>query len=71
LVRCARGADCRRAELVDGELVGGFILPTERWHLGHPDPESVGRPEYVQCNTGGAVEVARQSEARAVTGFRA
>ena len=52
LVRCARGGACRRAELVDGELVGGFILPTERWHLGHPDGESVGGPEHVKCNTG-------------------
>ena len=52
LVRCARGGACRRAELVGGELVGGFILPTERWHLGHPDGESVGGPEHVKCNTG-------------------
>ena len=29
-VRCARGAACKRAELVDGELVGGFIRPGER-----------------------------------------
>jgi hypothetical protein len=52
VVRCARGPACRRAELLDGELVGGFILPTERWHLGHPDGESVGGPEHVRCNTG-------------------
>jgi hypothetical protein len=51
-VRCARGAACRRAEWVDGELVGGLILPRERWHLGHPDGESVGGPEHVRCNTG-------------------
>lgn len=52
LVRCARGAACRRSELVDGELLGGFIEPTERSHLGHPDGESVGGPEHVVCNTG-------------------
>ena len=39
-VRCARGAACKRAELVDGEFVGGFIEPGERWHLGHPDGEA-------------------------------
>jgi hypothetical protein len=52
LVRCARGAACRRAELIDGELVGGLILPREPWHLGHPDGESTGGPEHVSCNTG-------------------
>ena len=51
-VRCARGAACRHAEYVDGELAGGFILPGEKWHLGHPDGESVGGPEHVACNTG-------------------
>jgi hypothetical protein len=24
----------------------------EKWHLGHPDGESVGGPEHVACNTG-------------------
>ena len=52
LVRCARGAACRRRELVDGELVGGLIRAGERWHLGHADGESVGGPEHVACNTG-------------------
>lgn len=52
LVRCARGAACRRREFVDGELVGGLILAGEQWHLGHPDGESVGGPEHVACNTG-------------------
>jgi hypothetical protein len=51
-VRCARGAACGWAELVDGELVGGFILPGAPWHLGHPDGESAGGPEHVRCNTG-------------------
>jgi hypothetical protein len=32
--------------------VGGLIEPGERWHLGHPDGESVGGPEHVRCNTG-------------------
>jgi hypothetical protein len=50
-VRCARGAACKRAEPVGGELVGGVIRPGERWHLGHPDGESVGGPEHVACNT--------------------
>ena len=52
VVRCARGAACRRSELVAEELLGGFILPGERWHLGHADGESVGGPEHVACNTG-------------------
>ena len=51
-VRCARGADCLRAELVDVQCVGGFIRPGERWHLGHPDGESAGGPEHVRCNAG-------------------
>ena len=51
-VRCARGGACGRAELVDGELVGGLIRPDEEWHLGHPDGESVGGPEHRKCNAG-------------------
>jgi hypothetical protein len=51
-VRCARGAGCRRAEIVDGTIVGGLIEPGEKWHLGHPDGESVGGPEHEACNTG-------------------
>jgi len=51
-VRCARGSACRRAELVDGELVGGLIRAGEGWHLGHPDGESAGGPEHIACNTG-------------------
>jgi hypothetical protein len=38
--------------LVEGELVGGLILPGELWHMGHPDGESVGGPEHVRCNAG-------------------
>ena len=49
-VRCARGAACKRAELVNGVLTGGIIEPGEKWHLGHPDSESVGGPEHVGCN---------------------
>lgn len=51
-VRCARGAHCLRAEWVDGELVGGLILPGEPWQLGHPDEESAGGPEHRRCNVG-------------------
>jgi hypothetical protein len=51
-VRCARRSGCRRSEWVDGELVGGLILPGEPWHLGHPDGESVGGPEHRACNVG-------------------
>ena len=49
-VRCAAGAYCRYAELVEGQLVGGFILPGTPWDLGHPDDESVGGPEHAACN---------------------
>ena len=51
-VRCARGAHCLRAEWVDGELVGGLIVPGEPWQLGHPDDESAGGPEHRRCNVG-------------------
>jgi hypothetical protein len=51
-VRCAAGACCEYAEVVDGELVGGLIHAGEQWHLGHPDDESVGGPEHVRCNSG-------------------
>jgi hypothetical protein len=52
LVRCARGAACLRAELIDGEWLGGFIRQGERWDMGHPDGESVGGPEHAACNRG-------------------
>ena len=68
-VRCARGAHCLRAEWVDGELVGGLILPGEPWHLGHPDDESVGGPEHRRCNVGaprgGGLRMRRRGEPRA------
>lgn len=65
VVRCARGAACKRAELVDGDLVGGLILPGERWHLGHPDGESVGyAPEHVACNTGAPSRLRARSRSR-------
>lgn len=57
-VRCARGAACSRAEFVDGRLVGGFIRPGERWHLGHEDGESVGGPEHVRCNVSAPMRLA-------------
>ena len=48
MVRCARGEHCKFAELVDGELVGGFIRGA--WDLGHADLESNGGPEHRGCN---------------------
>ena len=47
-VRCGRGEACKFAELVDGELVGGFIRGP--WDLGHADGESVGGAEHRACN---------------------
>jgi hypothetical protein len=52
LVRCARGSACRRAEVVDGELVGGLIKSWESWDMGHPDTESACGPEHSACNRG-------------------
>jgi hypothetical protein len=49
-VRCARGAACRYAEVVDGVMVGGLIRAGERWDLGHADHDSVGGPEHRYCN---------------------
>ena len=66
-VRCARGAACRRAEFVDGALLGGFIEPGEAWHLGHPDGESVGGPEHVALQYRRPFAPPRASEARAMT----
>ena len=53
-VRCRRSASRRFAELVDGDVVGGLIAPTARWHLGHFDGEGAAMtsPEHVACNTG-------------------
>jgi hypothetical protein len=49
-VRCARGAFCEYAELIEGVLVGGLIHAGEAWDVGHPDGESVGGPEHAVCN---------------------
>jgi hypothetical protein len=49
-IRCARGAACKFAEVVDGRKVGGFIAPDTAWDLGHPDGESTGGPEHAACN---------------------
>jgi hypothetical protein len=51
-VRCARGADCFQAELVDGEYVGGLIDPAEPWDLGHVDGDRTrySGPEHRRCN---------------------
>jgi hypothetical protein len=49
-VRCARGSECKWAEWVDGERIGGFIRPGQAWDLGHPDGESPGGPEHAACN---------------------
>jgi hypothetical protein len=42
----ARGRACVYS--VDG--VAGLILQAQAWDLGHPDDESVGRPEHRRCN---------------------
>lgn len=47
-VRCARGAECKRA--VNG--LGGLIHPTEPWDLGHHDQDRrvYTGPEHRGCN---------------------
>jgi hypothetical protein len=55
VVRCARGGACSFAELVDGVLVGGRIVPGMRWDLGHRDgggPLDYAGPEHAKCNRG-------------------
>lgn len=51
LVRCARGGECKFAELVDGVLVGGLIRRGERWELDHAD-DGVGYlgASHAVCN---------------------
>jgi hypothetical protein len=47
-------------------MVGGFILPGEPWHLGHPDGETVEyAPEHAGCNSGAPARL-RAAEAREV-----
>jgi hypothetical protein len=50
-VRCARGRACKRAEFVDGVLVGGLIRRGDVWQLDHRDD---GRgylgPSHADCN---------------------
>lgn len=47
-VRCGRGADCFWAE----NGLGGFILPGQKWDLGHMDgdPNRYAGPEHRRCN---------------------
>jgi hypothetical protein len=47
-VRCRRGADCLYS--VNG--LGGFILPGQKWDLGHVDgnPSLPASPEHLRCN---------------------
>jgi hypothetical protein len=61
-VRCARGAACKWAEWVDGELVGGYIRGP--WDLGHPDGESRGGPEHSACNRSAPVRLAAERRRR-------
>ena len=58
-VRCARGGACGRAELIDGELVGGLIEPGEVWHLGHRERSRLEGP-----STFGAIPVRRRGWVR-------
>jgi hypothetical protein len=51
-VRCGRGSNCRHAELIDGQLIGGLIQPDDAWDLGHDDHDRsryIG-PEHADCN---------------------
>lgn len=63
MVRCRRGPHCGRAVLVDGEFLGGFIEPTEAWHLGHTDSETPWgpAPEHVACNVGAPSRLAAKA----------
>jgi hypothetical protein len=50
-VRCARGADCLKADELNGVPVGGFIHPLEPWDLDHSDDRRhwMG-PAHRACN---------------------
>ena len=61
-VRCARGAACKRVELIDGSVGGGPIEPGERWHLGHPVARSVRRCRTRRLQHGGSLAPPRTSE---------
>ncbi len=52
IVRCARGSDCKHAEMVAGRRLGGFIRPGQAWDLGHDDhhPGRYAGPEHAECN---------------------
>jgi hypothetical protein len=54
-VRCARGAECKWRELVDGALVGGLILSGQPWDLGHVDGDDFTHAgaEHAACNRAG------------------
>ena len=62
IVRYARGGACKRAEWVDGELVGGLILPDEPWDLDHVDGGGVREyrgPSHAGCNRATSTHIGR------------
>lgn len=68
-VRCARGAECKWRELVDGEIVGGLIRAGQPWDLGHmdgADPFSYQGAEHAACNR----STSRRKEPEPAVAFR-